>query len=704
MRVARWPGATALAVIAALGGCNAMFGFEQAEAYPDAEAAGSDAATEQGGSSGSGGAAVDASVEGSAGGTDGGAGDASHESDGADGATSCDGGAQPIGTVGQPCCTANELACGGHAQTLMLLCDGASWQANGECAGNQLCDTTPGSTQGSCLAPVAQCVGHNPGDKVCDGLKSIECGPDLVTSTEATCQYACVEGNCSGTCNSGDKQCKGHVPQGCDANGAWQDGAPCEFVCSGGDCVGVCAPQSKQCNGLVPQVCDVTGQWQDGTACASVCLAGECSGNCTPGTKQCNGVVPQSCASNGAWQDGAPCEFVCSGGDCAGVCAPGSTRCSAFIPQTCDAAGQWQGGPACQYVCSEGVCGICVPGSTQCSGLVPQTCDSTGHWQSGNPCQYSCTDGSCGACNPGSYRCDADIPEVCNTAGKWISSTHCGNPACAQYVCVDSAPATWNGPISMYAGVPSATPACGGAFSSNSFLLNTDPVQTAATCSTCTCSASNVKCNVSVFASQQTNCSSTTQKFVTDIACTDWGTTQLSMNIIQINGTAGSTTCTQGPGQTPTVPPATWGTAARGCALPFPAADGCASGAVCAPVPNAPFNGKLCIYKIGDNQCPAGGYTQKHVFYDSFTDTRTCTSCSCQINNPICSNHTVHAYSDASCGSEVAAVTSNGCKAMTWRSARLTASITSGGTCTPAGGQPTGAITPTGPATVCCTP
>jgi formylglycine-generating enzyme required for sulfatase activity len=405
----------------------------------------------------------DSSTGGSGGGN---AGDGSVEGEAAAG---CDGGAQPIGANGESCCTPNELACAGHAQKLVLICDpkSHSWSGLQSCSGKQLCDSSAAANQGSCQDPVPICIGKKPGDKVCDGLKAIECGPDLLTSTETNCANACINGACQGECKAQDRQCSASTPQVCTSEGAWQSEAPCTYACADkGECTGVCTPAARQCSGKTPQQCDGNGQWVDGAACANVCSNGTCIGSCVPAAKQCNGSTPQTCDSNGAWQNGAPCPYVCSGQDCTGVCTPAVKECNGKVPQSCDNSGSWVGGSACANVCSAGICvsacnngdkqcsgkvpqscvggtwqdeaacthvckagnciGLCDPSSTQCSGLTPQRCDATGEWQSGTACQYVCASGACtGVCKPGSKQCSGQVAQSCDTTGQWQDDQTC---------------------------------------------------------------------------------------------------------------------------------------------------------------------------------------------------------------------------------------------------------------------------------------
>ena len=126
------------------------------------------------------------------------------------------------GTVGAPCSNQGALACNGHAQKTILVCDGQHWVVRGECPGDELCDTRPAPIQGTCQHPVAVCIGHSPGDIVCDGASLHVCGPDLTTSTTQVCESpAHCQNATSGVCAAclpGEHRCEGANLMRCAAN------------------------------------------------------------------------------------------------------------------------------------------------------------------------------------------------------------------------------------------------------------------------------------------------------------------------------------------------------------------------------------------------------------------------------------------------------------------------------------------------------
>lgn len=141
-----------------------------------------------------------------------------------------------VGVLGQRCSPPGKLACAGHYQKLQLVC-GASgtWQTNGTCSGQQICDTRTGITAGTCQDAAPVCAGHAPGYKYCNGSAVYECNADaLVSSLSITCTGACVDG---GTCNNDAAPC----PTGTDWSSCAKDcGGPkscvvektCQFASS----------------------------------------------------------------------------------------------------------------------------------------------------------------------------------------------------------------------------------------------------------------------------------------------------------------------------------------------------------------------------------------------------------------------------------------------------------------------------------------
>ncbi len=138
--------------------------------------------------------------------------------------------------VGDRCFSPGSLGCNGTNQREMLVCVGdplATWQASGECAENERCDST--EHVGHCAPMLSDCVGHEPFVGMCVGSTYVECGVDLVTRAyEQACTERCVP-NASGadcielgcgdgaessseTCDDGNNE----NGDGCSADCTWE--------------------------------------------------------------------------------------------------------------------------------------------------------------------------------------------------------------------------------------------------------------------------------------------------------------------------------------------------------------------------------------------------------------------------------------------------------------------------------------------------
>jgi hypothetical protein len=104
-----------------------------------------------------------------------------------------------VGTLGQNCGAPGTLACAGNYQKLTLVCgaDGR-WAVNQTCSGDQICDTRAGVNAGTCRDQDPQCLGHDPGYKLCIGDAVYACGADnLSTALVESCAATCENGACN---------------------------------------------------------------------------------------------------------------------------------------------------------------------------------------------------------------------------------------------------------------------------------------------------------------------------------------------------------------------------------------------------------------------------------------------------------------------------------------------------------------------------
>jgi hypothetical protein len=126
---------------------------------------------------------------------------------------------------------------------------------------------------------------------------------------------------------------------------------------------------------------------------------------------------------------------------------------------------------------------------------------------------------------------------------------------------------------------------------------------------------------------------------------------------------------------------------------------------LCLPGPEAPFQDRLCIWQDGDVDCPADtAYTNKEVYFDSLTDERDCSTCTCGALGGTCDNPTAIMRADPGCGGAAGTVLGDaecGQAGVAADSAELDAAVNP--SCDPQGGVLEGDVVENGPHTVCCT-
>jgi hypothetical protein len=156
----------------------------------------------------------------------------------------------------------------------------------------------------------------------------------------------------------------------------------------------------------------------------------------------------------------------------------------------------------------------------------------------------------------------------------------------------------------------------------------------------------------------------------------------------------------------------TWGTFARAClgngftaSCPDPSD-------YCAPTSEPPPEGfSQCVHQGGDQTCPPG-YPNKYVFYNSATDLRECSACTCgDPKGGVCTT-VVSLYEDAGCD-DVAFISAATVNSMTSACLPIAATMTlkskeavplgyTPGVCEARGGEPVGPVELLGPSTFCC--
>jgi hypothetical protein len=140
-------------------------------------------------------------------------------------------------------------------------------------------------------------------------------------------------------------------------------------------------------------------------------------------------------------------------------------------------------------------------------------------------------------------------------------------------------------------------------------------------------------------------------------------------------------------------------------------AGACAGGFLCAPSPVTGF--QACIAQAGDVACTGSTYTEKHLAFTAPVDMRSCSPCTCGAPAGSTCTVTISAYPDSACATGVTSAVSVDSSGPLCGDVRPGATIGSEsassltyvpGSCTPAGGVPSGTVTVASPMTFCCIP
>ena len=140
----------------------------------------------------------------------------------------------------------------------------------------------------------------------------------------------------------------------------------------------------------------------------------------------------------------------------------------------------------------------------------------------------------------------------------------------------------------------------------------------------------------------------------------------------------------------------------------------CGLTAMCVPRPTSPFEPELCIIRDGEHDCPdRTPYTERDLYYESVTDTRSCPECSCSFSGIGCTfADEILFYASDDCSGQAIGVHSPtpGCQPAGPGNATVSSlqapGLDGSEACVPARGSNTesGDITVNGATTVCCLP
>ncbi len=248
---------------------------------------------------------------------------------------------------------------------------------------------------------------------------------------------------------------------------------------------------------------------------------------------------------------------------------------------------------------------------------------------------------------------DTDTDSDTDSETDTDSDTECPS---STHNCVEDAIAGWTGPSVVYMGSSSATPpACAGDYPTTGALANTNLDIPSASCG-CACTAqSGATCTGSGTLENHGGstpaCSYISPPTYTiNTTCTVLGSGHGTSNYWRFdasgfNVSGGS--CSTLP--TISVPTPNYQTDVISC---HGAIEGgtCVGDDVCIPIPAAPYESELCIWASGNVLCPSTStYTERFVYYTSFTDSRSCEACACGSPVGDCLNSSVTLMDNTSC-------------------------------------------------------
>jgi hypothetical protein len=327
-------------------------------------------------------------------------------------------------------------------------------------------------------------------------------------------------------------------------------------------------------------------------------------------------------------------------------------------------------------------------------------------------------------CGHGDTSTGHDAGPEAGTSGSGTGGSDAGN-TCGQ--CAPGAPFGWTDPGLVWFGAEKDAPSCPDDAPSVAYEGHADlsgPID----CGTCTCTPPTGSCTLpATMTANAATCAlnnASTPHTPFDPSSGWTGACDASVAIGSgklCSGVDCVQSLTIGPlgvkdsgGCMPSQPPAQsspmWQMFARACrSVPHFSCEG-GAGSCLAMAPPA-F--RACVYREGDHDClPPTAYTEKHVFYDAFQDTRACSPCTCGTPSGSTCSATVSIYTDGACStlaySATIDATGPACHNLPPGSplgSKLAGSTNyTAGACTPGASMPTGAATPTGPSTLCCLP
>jgi hypothetical protein len=327
--------------------------------------------------------------------------------------------------------------------------------------------------------------------------------------------------------------------------------------------------------------------------------------------------------------------------------------------------------------------------------------------------------GDCiGAQFPDPRDCLSAEDNDCDGSPDNLRDDECPCAVDGEHACVEDAPADWDGPMAI-ATAPGAgsPPLCAGTGYERQVLSLFGALDTGAETCGCTCGTpGGMSCTQSICMHR----TSTSQQCVmAGIAVQDMCEYTISPG--QCTGSlptgfykpmnpqwTATGTCPAAP--TVNIGTAVWNERMVACETNDASPAGCAAASECLPELANPLDA-WCIYRDGEHACPSGPYSDQTIYYASFTDSRSCSACTCGTPTGICQGSMHFSYgSNLPNGCELAngldSASFGGCVQVDGSVFPLGSPTTAQpmGSCPPQGGTLQGSVTRSGAVTVCCKP
>ncbi|MDQ2642545.1 MAG: hypothetical protein M3020_01925, partial [Myxococcota bacterium] len=208
--------------------------------------------------------------------------------------------------------------------------------------------------------------------------------------------------------------------------------------------------------------------------------------------------------------------------------------------------------------------------------------------------------------------------------------------------CAPAVPAGWSGPLAIYEGSEDDLPECPNG--PQLFDAGVRAAQDPLGCAPCICGGVNGgSCSLSVRTYNDEGCTIETSSDDFTTSC-QVPITSTAFRFEGFELTGGS--CNPSGGNLTERPEPRFQSVARGCALEPVEAPGCERGSACLPEPTLPFRDAICVFRVGDHDCPAA-YPELRTYYTGLSDDRTCSSCGCRA--PTECSGTLLAYNSQAC-------------------------------------------------------